>query len=68
MKNLLVVLSSLALVATLSGCQSEIERIETQAKIVQACKDNGGQWYNSGNGHGPLCHFDTRYDDIFKDK
>jgi hypothetical protein len=69
--KILVVISSLVLAATLSGCdvETEVETIQKRAAIVQACKDNGGEWYHDPiKSIGARCHFDTRYDFLEKDK
>jgi hypothetical protein len=60
MKNVMIVISSLVLMATLSGCQTELQYVEEKAKVVKACVDNGGEWYDKGNGFGSNCYFDSR--------
>ena len=51
-----------AAVLTITACDStqyEVDRLKEKGRIVQACKDSGGWWYNTP-GWGEECNYDTR--------
>lgn len=62
MKSLRIVsmIASGALLLSVTACgQSEAEFYIEKGKIVQACVDSGGEWFNTP-GWGEDCNYDTR--------
>lgn len=48
-----------AALLALTGCVDDADNIRKRAEAVEACKESGGEWYNTP-GWGEYCNFDTR--------
>jgi len=59
----LIVICAMTLTLGLTGCgdlMTPEEEIREKGRVVQACVESGGNWFNAGDGFGSQCHFDTR--------
>lgn len=52
---------ALVCVGALTGCvlQTPEEQLQDRGRVVKACVESGGEWYNTP-GWGESCHYDSR--------